>query len=344
MSIAVLTMFLGMFAIPWTTSGLIHPPAAGMRGASRWKILGFGSFALVALLALSAVLSGPAEPDGAKTSDAESAMAVLWFLSCIAWPFAALVLRTKGKAKTATNQAAGNAIVDYAPAERPLEADKPRPLSTEQRKSLNLQEREPSEVARQRIEQPAPPAAHITARTRDDQFAHLCPDPVDPRTVSFLYENAQGEISSRTIDVDQVGTSHFAGFCHMEGDNRTFRFDRILGMATLDDSGKMVLPENLRDLLRGYDEQELRRRKRAAAKTCSEILFTGFKKDRRAELEDIAQAAGMVVRKNVTANLDFLCAGSNAGPTKIAEALDRGVMVLDEQQLLRMLETGEVPA
>lgn len=178
----------------------------------------------------------------------------------------------------------------------------------------------------------------------DDRFSHLCPESVDERTVSFLYENGQGEISNRTVDVDQVGTSHFAGFCQRELDQRTFRFDRIIGMATLADSGKMVLPEQLRDLLRGYDEQELRRRKRAAAKACHEILFTGFKKDRRAELEEIAQAAGMVVRKNVTTNLDFLCAGSNAGPTKLDEAIDRGVMVLDEQQFLRMLETGEIPA
>lgn len=334
MSIAVFTMYIGLFAIPWTVAGIIHPPAAGWRGASRWKVLGYGAFALVAILTIAKALSGPPPTEPATTSNSEALLIVLWILCLIAWPFIAMVMRFKGQA----------AKVEPRPTAKPWEGDKPQSLSTAQRKTLNLDEREPSEVARLKVSPPPPPAQAAAAEVAENPFAHLCPEPVATRTVTFLYENAQGEISDREIDVDQVGTSHFSGFCHLENAERTFRFDRILGMATLADSGKMVLPEQLRDLLRGYDEQELRRRKRTTAKTCSEILFTGFKKDRRTELEEIAHEAGMVVRKNVTTNLDFLCAGSNAGPSKLADALDRGVTVLDEQQFLLMLETGEVPA
>lgn len=342
MSLASFSLILALLTIPWTIAGLIHPPAAGLRNASRMKVFGIGMFALVILSAVTDGLTEPQSAGGSKTSDAEAFMAAMWLLTCIAWPFAALVMRVKGRSKAVA------AKVVAAPVTNPWEGDKPQPLSAEQRKALDLQEREPSEAVRLASAQPQPQpttqAATITTTAEDDRFANLCPELVATRTVTFLYENAQGEISDRKVDVDQVGTSHFAGFCQRELAQRTFRFDRILGMATLADSGKMVLPEQLRDLLRGYDEQELRRRKRVAAKTCSEILFTGFKKDRRAELEAIATAAGMVVRKNVTTNLDFLCAGSNAGPTKLAEALERGVIALDEQQFLRMLETGEVPA
>lgn len=339
---ATLIAVIGMFAAPWTIAGLIHPRAAGMRSASRWKILGIGSLVLVLMLIVSGLAATPQGGEPQPASGAALALAALLLISFVAWPLTALVMRTKDRAKAQEQQP--QAAV--TPPAKPLTVEKPQLLTTEQRKALDLQEREPSEPARQAVEQPRPAVltATVTTTADDDRFAHLCPESVDERTVSFLYKNGQGEISDRTVDVAQVGTSHFAGFCHRELDERTFRFDRIIGVATLTDTSAKVLPDELRDLLRGYDEQELRRRKRAAAKTGHEILFTGFKKERRAELEDIAQNAGMVVRKNVTNNLDFLCAGSNAGPTKLAEARERGVMVLDEQQFVRMLETGEVSA
>lgn len=339
---ATLIAVIGMFAAPWTIAGLIYPRAAGMHNASRWRILGIGSLVLVLMLIVSGLVATPQGSEPQPASGSALALAALLMISFFAWPIAAMVMRTKDRSKAQEQQPKAAAT----PPTRPLAVEKPQLLTAEQRNALDLQEREPSEPARQAVAQlrPATMTAAVTTTTEDDRFAHLCPEQVDTRTVSFLYENSQGEISDRTVDVDQVGTSHFAGFCRRELDERTFRFDRIIGMATLTDTGEKVLPDELRDLLRGYDEQELRRRKRATAKTSHEILFTGFKKDRRAELEGIAQAAGMVVRKNVTTNLDFLCAGSNAGPTKLAEALERGVMVLDEQQFVRMLETGEVPA
>lgn len=177
----------------------------------------------------------------------------------------------------------------------------------------------------------------------DDDFSYLHPDAIDHQVVSFLYENSQGELSSRHVTVEQVGTSHFAGMCHRENAERTFRFDRIQGSVTDEASGKLIMPRKLRDFLRGYGEQEVRRQNRARAKNAPEILFTGFKQDRRAVLEEQAEAAGMTVRKRVTENLDFLCGGYNAGPSKLADARANGVTVLNEEQFEHLLVTGEVP-
>lgn len=39
----------------------------------------------------------------------------------------------------------------------------------------------------------------------------------------------------------------------------------------------------------------------------------------------------------------ILCCGYNAGPTKVTAARMKGVLILDEEQFLNMVSTGEVP-
>ena len=336
MSIAVFTMFVGLFAVPWTFGGLVYPAAAGMRGASRWRVLGYGTGATVALLALASALSGPAPDTPTEPSTLEGLLTVLLLLATFVWPCIALVMLLKSR--PAKPKPAAETL------KKPWEAERPELLSSTQRADLDIQERAPSEVAiEQRARAIVVSLPEPTPTAEDDRFAHLCPEPVTERCVSFSYRNSEGEVSSRRIAVDRVGTSHFSGFCDSELDERTFRFDRIIGKATLEDTDEQVPPKALRDLLRGYDQQTLRRNRQAATKNSAEILFTGFKKERRAELESIAAAAGMQIRRTVTSNLDFLCAGSNAGPSKLAEARERGALVLNEHQLLVMLESGELP-
>ncbi|MGX9418924.1 hypothetical protein ACWU4D_16410 [Vibrio sp. WJH972] len=45
----------------------------------------------------------------------------------------------------------------------------------------------------------------------------------------------------------------------------------------------------------------------------------------------------------MTKHLDILCYGYNAGPTKLAKAMDQGVFILNKSQFESMIETGEVP-
>ncbi|MDQ2108619.1 MULTISPECIES: hypothetical protein [unclassified Vibrio] len=74
-----------------------------------------------------------------------------------------------------------------------------------------------------------------------------------------------------------------------------------------------------------------------------DVCFTGFSKSDKAELYELAELNGMIVRKEVTVYLDVLCYGYNAGPKKLEKAMEQGVMILSRPQFETMIETGEVP-
>lgn len=198
---------------------------------------------------------------------------------------------------------------------------------------------------------PAPPPPPVTCQSTPDSeqpshsealsFAPLDGD--DSVVVHFDYENAKGELSSRKVSVYEVRDAHFAGICHAVTEERTFRFDRIVGLVTLHESQTLATPYELRDLLRGYTEQDLRRQRRAEQKNKLEILFTGFPKDLRTDLEEIAKLSGMMVRKTVTENLDFICGGPRAGPVKKKQAEEVGATYISGDQFRALIETGELP-
>lgn len=84
-------------------------------------------------------------------------------------------------------------------------------------------------------------------------------------------------------------------------------------------------------------------RPRKSAEKLDQICFTGFSVSRRKELEDMAEAAHLDVVTRVTKNLRYLCTGDNAGPSKMKEAMAKGVVIMSEQQFLNLIETGELP-
>jgi len=144
--------------------------------------------------------------------------------------------------------------------------------------------------------------------------------------VSFIYEDARGQTKAwRLAKWSEVG-KYLQGVCVEDRKFRTFRKDRIV---SYDDGAEHIL-----------FEPWVAPPPKLTSKP--DILFTGFPKARRAELEALAEAHGMVVRKTVTKGLVFLCCGANAGPTKIEAARDKGCFLMLESAFLLMLETGEV--
>ncbi|ABN60785.1 BRCT domain-containing protein [Shewanella baltica] len=73
-----------------------------------------------------------------------------------------------------------------------------------------------------------------------------------------------------------------------------------------------------------------------------EVCFTGFAKQSRSDLEELATDSGFIVRKAVTRNLHILCAGSNAGPKKVADAKADGAAILLENDFIALVRTGEL--
>ncbi len=65
-----------------------------------------------------------------------------------------------------------------------------------------------------------------------------------------------------------------------------------------------------------------------------EICFTGLGEARRHELEAEAKARGYCVVTKVTKHHYLLCAGANAGPSKLAKAEAQGVQVISEDDFL----------
>lgn len=152
----------------------------------------------------------------------------------------------------------------------------------------------------------------------------------------FLYHNAKGETKRYEV-ANWVETGYYIeGFSLSAQAVRTFRKDRVLeylngGAELLADPHPSAPPKIARSRAPAHDPG------------VPQILFTGFGKAHRAHFEQLAASAGLRVTKTVTQALTFLCTGPNAGPKKVAQAKEKNVYILTEQQLLELLATGELP-
>lgn len=177
--------------------------------------------------------------------------------------------------------------------------------------------------------------------------------PID--TIAFVYEDRDGNQTERTVDVYGSDDEYFEGFCHSRFGTRTFKVRRIVGQVTSVDTGEVMKPnvwirkiysapsnshvidgnERLAQFnphMGSHAEPEIvKARSTGGAK---QILFTGFDREHREILEEMAMDMGFKVVKNVTKNLAYLCTGYNAGPSKISSAIDVGAEVIDEAEFI----------
>jgi DNA ligase (NAD+) len=84
-------------------------------------------------------------------------------------------------------------------------------------------------------------------------------------------------------------------------------------------------------------------RPRKTQEKLDQICFTGFAASAKQNLQEIARNAHLEVVTRVTKNLRYLCATGAAGPSKMREAKEKHVTIIDEKQFLAMIETGELP-
>ncbi|BBE51155.1 DNA ligase [Ferriphaselus amnicola] len=164
--------------------------------------------------------------------------------------------------------------------------------------------------------------------------------------IEFDYLDGKGNHSHRRVEVQSIDDEYFEGFCHKAKDERTFVIGRVRGDILDCETGELLSPrqwaraarKNPQNggvvINRGWksSDDEIEDKPESI-----EILFTGFSKERRAELEEQAELFDMVVRKNVTKNLTHLCAGTNAGPAKVAQAQANGVTIIDESEFVKLL-------
>lgn len=143
------------------------------------------------------------------------ALITLLVIACIVACFVAMVRRTNAR---------GGEL-------ETLQSTKPKLLTPQQRKALKLQERKP---------RTAPPSPKV-----------IEPKPSRPRAirtgwskgvVAFTYEDAEGDISHRTVTVHSINSIYLKGECHCKKAERTFRLDRIVGDITDCTTGEILTP------------------------------------------------------------------------------------------------------
>lgn len=160
-------------------------------------------------------------------------------------------------------------------------------------------------------------------------------DDIMSKSLFFVYVNAKGKVSSQAIVNVAENSQYIQGVSIKDYDSgklKTFRKDRILA-----ESQSLEEAENQ---LSHIDVEKYIPQKTKPA--TFDIHFTGYKKDDKTRLENLATESGMVIRKSVTQELNLLCYGYNASAKKMTKARDMGIIILDEKQFIQFLETGEI--
>ncbi|NIC26552.1 BRCT domain-containing protein [Serratia plymuthica] len=179
--------------------------------------------------------------------------------------------------------------------------------------------------------------------------------------IYFVYVNAKNKVGAYSLNSPFTGWGEYYlhGFCQTRGHYRTFKTERVLryfdSIKEAEDYANTVTPDDFSNF-NFSDDGRLGTGGTSYKRYESpgmfepldfsgplEVCFTGFKKEDKERLSKIARESGMVVRKDVTVNLHFLCGGYNAGPKKLEVAQKKGTIILHESEFISLIETGVLP-
>ncbi|WP_143691372.1 hypothetical protein [Wohlfahrtiimonas larvae] len=160
------------------------------------------------------------------------------------------------------------------------------------------------------------------------------------KILKFKYKNVKGEEHYFEIYLIKSFEYYFTGRTLDTDEYKTFKKERVIEYG--DDSKSILdqcpidaskVADNSFGFIKSYNPDLL-----------FEVCFTGFKKADKTRLTEIAQNNNMYIASDTTANLGALVCGYNAGPKKIERALNnaRTVEIMDEDEFLHFIETGEV--
>ncbi|MDX7787032.1 BRCT domain-containing protein [Aeromonas caviae] len=149
----------------------------------------------------------------------------------------------------------------------------------------------------------------------------------------IIYVNSKGEVKPYEL-ADVSENDMYVQAIH-DGKLKTFRQDRIV----FEGNDYLSLEQEITSLLETgcIEVQE------PNIKPSLEVCFTGFGKIEKESLTHFAESLRCLVRKSVTTDLDVLCYGENAGPTKMRDARNKGILILNKEEFCILLKTGEIP-
>lgn len=160
----------------------------------------------------------------------------------------------------------------------------------------------------------------------------------------FIYRDARGNITLReVVSAIPVGDNYLQCFNAEKNEVRTFRRDRILEI--ISDEDEAYVDERLKWYRDNAPAAISRPTKEIKWNSdhSPEICLTGFKKEDKERLTELAESKGFYVASKVTSNLKILVCGYNAGPAKKKRAQAIQAMILSEPQFGEYLNTGEIP-
>lgn len=170
-------------------------------------------------------------------------------------------------------------------------------------------------------------------------------------TIKFSYRDARGDVSQRELIQWSENSAYIQGRSAGDSFPKTFRKDRIVEILfgaemLLNDAAPLapaIHPKVRPSDFAASEAVSRRPQPKTPPGGINQILFTGFAAAHRAELEQKALDSGLKVMSTPGKKLTFLCYGENAGPTKVAKAQEAGSFIIDAEQFLSMITTGEMP-
>jgi len=160
----------------------------------------------------------------------------------------------------------------------------------------------------------------------------------------FIYCDASGNITARTITEPSGSGNYIQGRCSLRNNSlRTFRVDRVVEFFNNEDEAIEKLNYHIKNkTLFPKPKNKSKSKSKSKSDYWMSICFTGFKKQDKERLAEIALKTNMDIKKSITINLNILCYGYNAGPVKLKKAREQGVMIMDEGQFISLLKDAEL--
>ncbi len=157
----------------------------------------------------------------------------------------------------------------------------------------------------------------------------------------FIYVDSKGHVTFREVGNASKSGDYLQAIDLATGGVKTFRTDRILEHVT-DTADVLERVQHWQSQYTRKSESD-RPGGRRAINGVPEVCFTGFKAADKTRLTELAVASGYMVRGAVSVSLEVLCYGYNAGPSKMQQARDMGILILTEPQFLAFKDSGEIP-
>lgn len=170
-------------------------------------------------------------------------------------------------------------------------------------------------------------------------------------SIKFSYRDAKGNVSYRELIQWSENSAYIQGRSACDSFPKTFRKDRIVEVLAgaellLNDAAApapRLQPKPMPSVLTKLEAASRHPQPKTPPDGINQILFTGFAAIHRTELERKALDFGLRVMRTPGKTLTFLCYGDNAGPSKVAKAQEAGAFIIDAEQFLNLIATGEMP-